>query len=806
MKQFNFTLFLVILMGMTALNVSAYDAKINGIYYKFNGNTAMVTYQYSQEDNYGDDGIDGHSDYSGNVVIPSSVEYNGIVYNVTSIGDHAFEYCSDLTSITIGENVTSIGLEAFRHCSGLTAVTIPDNVKTIGNNAFINCGGLTSVTIGGGVTSIGGGAFAICGKFDCFKVSWKTPLSLPNEVFWASDVSTATLYVPKGSKEAYEVADYWKEFGLIYESLEASASAYDAKINGIYYKFNGNAAMVTYQYSQEDNYGDDGIDGHSDYSGNVVIPSSVEYNGIVYNVTSIGDHAFEYCSDLTSITIGENVTSIGLEAFRHCSGLTAVTIPDNVKTIGNNAFINCGGLTSVTIGGGVTSIGGGAFAICGKFDCFKVSWKTPLSLPNEVFWASDVSTAILNVPEGSKEAYEAADYWKEFGLIVEGPEASRMTKIHDFDFTQNNSYYITLDENDQRGTAWETGNAMQQKIYNVATPVEMHDVLALQTTYSGESGSKGWWARSTKGGLYSYGASRSGAVLNLSKGDIVVFEANTNINGIVSLTNGNGEPDGPFKFAISHDTKKYYCTMTDDGQLGFCGTKNQGYITSIKVFKKNVNKYKLTYKVDGEVYKTYDIEFGATITPETAPTKEGYTFSGWSEIPATMPADDVIITGRFVIKQFNLTYSVVGLSKMKMTEPASEHKLNITAEKGWKVTALTVNGENKMSELKNDTLTITPKEDTEVMVTLGWADEANLYTEDPVTGIATIEGEGVKVQTKDGQIWVDGAVGKTVRLYTIGGGLMTTVTPSAGNTAKFSVAAGTYIVQVGNKAAKVVVK
>ena len=63
----------------------------------------------------------------------------------------------------------------------------------------------------------------------------------------------------------------------------------------------------------------------------------------------------------------------------------------------------------------------------------------------------------------------------------------------------------------------------------------------------------------------------------------------------------------------------------------------------------SINKYKLTYTVDGEVYKTYEIEYGATITPEAEPTKEGYTFSGWSEIPATMPAHDVTVTGTFTL-------------------------------------------------------------------------------------------------------------------------------------------------------------
>ena len=62
-----------------------------------------------------------------------------------------------------------------------------------------------------------------------------------------------------------------------------------------------------------------------------------------------------------------------------------------------------------------------------------------------------------------------------------------------------------------------------------------------------------------------------------------------------------------------------------------------------------INSYKLTYTVDGEVYKTYEMEYGATITPEAEPAKEGYTFSGWSTIPATMPAHDVTVTGTFTL-------------------------------------------------------------------------------------------------------------------------------------------------------------
>ena len=93
-----------------------------------------------------------------------------------------------------------------------------------------------------------------------------------------------------------------------------------------------------------------------------------------------------------------------------------------------------------------------------------------------------------------------------------------------------------------------------------------------------------------------------------------------------------------------------------------------------------------------------------------------------------------------------------------------------------------------------------------VEVTFGWADADNMYEEDEVTGIATIADEGIKVYAQGNQICVEGAVGKIVRVYTLYGSLLKAATPSENKVAKFSVAAGTYVVQVGNKAAKISVK
>ena len=71
-----------------------------------------------------------------------------------------------------------------------------------------------------------------------------------------------------------------------------------------------------------------------------------------------------------------------------------------------------------------------------------------------------------------------------------------------------------------------------------------------------------------------------------------------------------------------------------------------------------VNAYKIVYMVDGEEYLSQDVAFGTELTPAEAPVKEGYTFSGWTEMPVTMPAHDVTVTGSFAINSYTVTFRI----------------------------------------------------------------------------------------------------------------------------------------------------
>ena len=140
----------LIILALLPLVAHADSVEIDGIYYNLipKGKVAEVTSNPNK--------------YSGDVVIPETVEYNGVQCSVTSIGEKAFSSCWSMSNVNIPNSVTSIGDYAFSGCSGLTSVTIPNSVTSIGASAFSGCSGLTSVTIPNSVTSIENYAFQGC--------------------------------------------------------------------------------------------------------------------------------------------------------------------------------------------------------------------------------------------------------------------------------------------------------------------------------------------------------------------------------------------------------------------------------------------------------------------------------------------------------------------------------------------------------------------------------------------------------------------------------------------------------------------
>ena len=305
----------------------------------------------------------GNAKLLSKIEIPSS--YKGKA--VTSIGNRAFQYCGNLTSVTIPDSVTIIGDSAFSGCDSLTSVVIPDSVTSIGESAFYNCTSLTSVVIGDSVTSIGSSAFMYCSSL--------VSVTIPDSVTYIGSTAfynCASLYV------VYNNSDLLLEIG----SANNGCLAYYAKIlvdNGetiyrddgynytltddgfLFREKNSKYELISYVGDEDTVTLPENINGNS-YDlyrmrgvVNVIIPESF---------TTINDYAFYNCDRLTSVTIGNSVTSIGVYAFFGCSSLTSVVIGDSVTSIGEYAFYDCYSLVSVVIGDSVTSIGSYAFESC----------------------------------------------------------------------------------------------------------------------------------------------------------------------------------------------------------------------------------------------------------------------------------------------------------------------------------------------------------------------------------------------------------------------------------------------------------
>jgi len=189
------------LSGM-AYHFTATDVNGNTIYYNITDKTNLTCEVTSSSDSY-----------SGDIVIPDSVEYkdetNGTTtkYAVTSIGYSAFMYCEDLTSVEIPSTVTSIASSAFYYCTGLTSVVIPSSVDYIGNDAFKGCTSLTSVVIPSSVENIGNHAFASCNTVYLTSTTYPT---IKDETFNTDNLKA--LYVPVGQKEDYADDDDWSAY------------------------------------------------------------------------------------------------------------------------------------------------------------------------------------------------------------------------------------------------------------------------------------------------------------------------------------------------------------------------------------------------------------------------------------------------------------------------------------------------------------------------------------------------------------------------------------------------------------------
>ena len=429
--------------------------------------------------------------FNGTLTLPNNEYYN-------AIQQYAFYGCSGLTgTLTIPTNVTEIDNDAFYNCSGFSgSLMLHDVITSIGTDAFNGCSNITELTIGEGVTTIGGNAFWNCPDLatmhfnatNCTSMAnnsgysvfntgasnnGDTPIvtltigdnvtSIPDYAFRNSTNMTSAITVPDattyiGTYAFYGAYSTELTIGEGVTSFGGSAFWNCPNLATVHFNATNCTSMVTdSQYSVFNTatsnngatpivtltIGDNvtripayAFKNSTQLANNLIIPNSV---------TTIDQYAFAGCSGQSrTLHFGNGLNTIGAYAFSECRGFTGdLVIPNAVTSMGQYAFSGCSGFNgSLILGNGIQTINQNTFDGCTGFsgalilgtevndikeyafnNCSAVSLlitenADPITATSSSFTGMTYTIPVY-VPDGLVSNYQNATGWNNFTNYIE---------------------------------------------------------------------------------------------------------------------------------------------------------------------------------------------------------------------------------------------------------------------------------------------------------------------------------------------------------------------------------------------------
>ena len=462
--------------------------------------------------------------------------------------------------------------------------------------------------------------------------------------------------------------------------------------------------------------------------------------------TVLGGRIFYMCNNIESVVLGNNIVEIGRDAFDGCKSLHSIVIPNSVKTMGSHAFVGCESLESVQLSENLKSIEWASFSSC--YSLKSIIIPDGVEFLGETAFGYCKNLTEVKLPRNLKKIDWCVFQYCTSLTSIEIPDLTHTIYICAFDGCSNLKT-VTLGksvQNIQNG-AFANCPAIEEIYCKAKTPPTCY------TAYN-----------------------------NLYAKTMDVFY------------------DSYIEHATLHVPEKSIETYKTTEPW----SKFKTFVPII------IPEHTLTYMVDGEVYKTYSVEEDEEIIPEPEPMREGFSFSGWSEIPETMPAHDVTVTGTFVAVpkcatpiiryengQLSFTCETEGaefISEITDTDVTQHNSATISLTITYNISVY--------AKAPNHAVSDTAK------ATLCWID-AEPTKGGMIDGITNVHAKALLIQAAGGAINVQGCNnGEQVGVYSINGSQVgTAVSQNGAATVNTTLQPNSVaIIKVGEKSIKVMMK
>ena len=553
--------------------------------------------------------------YTGEITIPSSINYNGEDIIVDFISSNAFANAT-ITKVTIPSTVYFIGSQAFYHCESLTEITLPEGLREISVSAFAGCP-ITSLTLPGTLTTIGSYGLEGLSSLQKLTIAYGAEeLSMDWSVFNGTD-NVTELVIDR------------------------------------YYTF-GNGKGISYNTVKKVTFGE-----HL-----TTIPKSVcegmslnELN-VGANVTAVDSYAFFNCT----LPEGCNFPFAQIKEIKDGAFYLTKNLPANldltgVETLAEMAFAYCE-LQSVILPMTVTSIGNGAFSYVENLKVYAPWLTSPASFANPDSPDNDnqqfyFDKATLYVPAGTMDTYKSLVGWKEFETIdywsfnvsatVAGKGSLKMSNGEAVHANGTNTEKTVTGTQLVEAGAGEAVSSLfvrEKDVTFTSTPARGYELSSL--TANGTD------------------VKAAGKVANLLADQNIAAEFTPIIYNITynNLQNGVVDPANPATYTVE-DAAITLANPTRTGYTfeGWTGTDIEGTAMEVTIAASSIGDREYTATWKPIVYDiTYDLAGGSVATPnldkytiETAdftltnPTKLGYTFLGWTGTDLAEATTEVLI-------------------------------------------------------------------------------------------------------------------------------------------------------------------